>query len=103
MKVNDIQSVVRGLDPREAQRQTTEKDRATQADQNSRDGDKLEISVLSKITSEYSSNEITEADQTAELTAQEIGEIRARIADGHYDRPETLKALAQQIRDFYGQ
>jgi hypothetical protein len=103
MKINDIHNVVRGPDPQEVLRQRPDKNQSAQVGQRSPDGDKLDISLSAKITNEYSKNIITETDTQTELTAQEISDLRARIADGDFDRPDVLNGLARQIRDFYRQ
>jgi hypothetical protein len=103
MKINDIHSVVRGLDPQEVLRQRSDKDQSAQIRKNSPDGDKLDISLSARITSEYNANGTSGTDPLTELTAKEISDIRTRIANGDYDRGDVLNTLAQQIRDYYRQ
>jgi hypothetical protein len=103
MKVNDIHNVVRSLDPQEILRQRTDKNQTVPVKQNSPDGDRLDISLSAKITNEYGASTVAETDSQTELSAQQISDIRTRIANGDYDRPDVLNDLSLQIRDFYRQ
>ena len=103
MKVNDIHNVVSGLDAREVLRRRADKGQSPTADQSSGDGDSLQLSLSAKITNEYNSNPTSDVQPQSEITEQKIVDIRARIASGAYDQPAVMNAIAEQIRDFYGQ
>lgn len=101
MRIQELPSLFRNPDIRQPLA-TGEKARPPHnPEAKSADGDVLDVSLSSKIStlSEEASKTIGESEEG--LTAERITEIRARIDAGFYASPVTLSATAEQLLDFY--
>jgi anti-sigma28 factor (negative regulator of flagellin synthesis) len=96
MKIPDLNSALRGIDPRDAQRLDRTTHRPKGADAKSEDGDALELSSSAKIS-------ITSTPTTAPdgLSSARVAEIQDRIQSGFYGQPSVVAETAQRLASFY--
>jgi anti-sigma28 factor (negative regulator of flagellin synthesis) len=101
MKVSDVHGVIRGLDPREAQRTPVQPGHSGRTEEQSADGDALDLSLSAKITTNSAVMSAPAQNEADDLSPQRIADIRTRIAEGHYNQESTLETLAARVLDFY--
>jgi anti-sigma28 factor (negative regulator of flagellin synthesis) len=101
MRVNDISTVVHGLDPRDAAKSALKPGKSPDVDKKSVDGDALDLSASAQLTANSSMTLEAASVTDSDLTPEQVAELRAKIASGHYNKPASLDALAQKISDFY--
>ncbi len=99
MKVNDLNGVLRGLDPL-ANRRTETPNSQTPAKESQTDyGDSLDLSLSARAS--VASDPGAAAALEAPLTPDRLADIRTRIAEGFYNSPEVETQIADQVLGFY--
>ena len=101
MKVPDVSGLVRGLDPRDAHRSSQIQDSGRKSDTISQDGDALDISLSSVISSIINTSSVDGGNELPPISAEKVAEIRSRIQSGVYDRPDVAEATTAKILEFY--
>ncbi len=102
MKVNDLHSALRGVDPREvakSSRPTPEK--VANPRQESVDGDSLDLSLSSRISAASVDGSAAAPEAESELSPARIAEIRGRIQSGFYTQPGPMPDIAERILNYY--
>lgn len=101
MKVNDLHSVVRGLDPRDPRMLDRSTDKPAAPTQETADGDSLDVSLSAHVSARSAENAATDAQDASELTPDRISEISGRVQSGFYNSPAVLAESANRILTFY--
>jgi hypothetical protein len=102
MKVNDLHSAIRGIDPGEiarSNRQNAEKPAASPHE--TVDGDSLDLTLSARITARSEDNAVAETQPVSELTPARMSEIQERIRSGFYNQPTILTDTAERVLNFY--
>jgi hypothetical protein len=101
MKVNDIQSALRGIDPRDAQKTERPKQDPVESEVKSSDGDALQISINPRMSAVSGSDKAAQGEDISVLSSARIREIESRVKSGFYDQPQVAQQTAQNLLDFY--
>jgi anti-sigma28 factor (negative regulator of flagellin synthesis) len=96
MKIQDLNSALRGIDPRDAQKLDRSSQKPKGAEAKTDDGDALELSTSARISITSPSSPVSE-----ELSTERIAEIRDRIQSGFYNQPAVAAETVQRLAAFY--
>ena len=101
MKVNDLQSVVQGLDPRVLRRPDKPPDKPAPASLESADGDSLDVNLATHVSERAAMNATDSSQDTSTLDPSRVAEIRDRIQSGFYNSPSVLADSVDRMLSFY--
>ncbi len=103
MKVQDVNGLVRSIDPRTTKRPEQQPIPTSPKDVRNSDGDSLDIQLSSRISD--ISNSVEEAAVTTEITLSRdrLRQIEQRIHSGFYDTPVVSEDTANKLLEFYAQ
>lgn len=102
MRIQDLQGVIKGIDPREARRSESSADRAREKSTVSDDGDILDLTLSARVSALSTDIAETITGPSDNLAADRANEIQTRINSGFYDQPPTAAAVADRLLNFYG-
>jgi anti-sigma28 factor (negative regulator of flagellin synthesis) len=101
MKINDVSNVVRGIDPRDVQKNGQTPLRPAGQEIKSDDGDSLNLSASARISAGSVDNSAAVAADESVLTSDRIAEIKSRIQSGFYDQQGPASEIASRVLNFY--
>lgn len=102
MKIQDVQGVFKGIDPREARRSDPSAEKIPRKDIQSEDGDILDVSLSARVSELSTDLQDTLVNSSDNLTVDRINEIQTRINSGFFDQPSTMNTIADRMLSFYG-
>jgi len=102
MKVNDLHSAIRGIDPGEIARPNRQNaEKTAPAPHESTDGDSLDLTLSARVTARSGDDAAAESQEVSSLTPARLSEIQDRIQSGFYNQPAILADTADRIQNFY--
>jgi anti-sigma28 factor (negative regulator of flagellin synthesis) len=101
MKINDVNGVIRQIDPRDAQKTGQSPIRPAGQEIKSADGDSLDLSASARISAGSVGASAAAATEETSLTPARIAEIKSRIQSGFYDQPGPASDIAARVLNFY--
>jgi len=103
MKVNDLHSVVQGIDPRGIRKPDKSADKLPNPTQESADGDSLDVTLSNHLSARSAATAAEASDETSALSPSRVAEIRDRVQSGFYNSPAVLADTATRLLSFYAQ